>query len=69
MLEQRINRGVAGEALDESKSGAGVLFAGFEEGLHHLEVRYEVREGVTGEVLPARWRRNRVAYPLSNEAE
>src|SRR5215218_6618223 len=51
VLEEAVDRGIPGEALNEGAAGGRVLLAGLEERLQHLEVRDQVDERVPGEVL------------------
>src|SRR5215203_2585915 len=51
VLEEAVDRGVPGEALDEGAADARVLLAGLEQWLQHPQVRDQVDEGVPGEVL------------------
>src|ERR671911_359100 len=51
VLEQAVDWGVTGKALDEGEPGIGVFLAGLEERFQHREVRDQVGEGVPREVF------------------
>src|ERR671911_2434972 len=51
VLEQAVDWGVTGEALDKGEPGIRVFLAGLEEWFQHREVRDQVGERVPGEVF------------------
>src|SRR5215213_86844 len=51
VFEEAVDGGVTREGLHQRPAGRRVLLASFEEGFDHREVRHEVDEGVTREVL------------------